>query len=96
MNAARLFPFRLMSGLSARGGLPESSAGSRRWPDTQPMCMRSEVFAEDLPETRCDRPVPLDRPSDTARGALRSAPAALLAAIALSALLGAWVLGLGA
>jgi hypothetical protein len=73
------------------------------WPagsDTQPVCFRSEAFAEDLPDTGTARALPLAAAPTPARAAVRSALPATLAAAVLALLsaaaMGWWTLGIGA
>ena len=41
----------------------DGSGASTNWADTEPVCFRSEAFAEDLPEGSVGEPSSLPRPS---------------------------------
>lgn len=70
------------------------------WTDSQPMCFRSEAFAEDLPDAGAARALPLPAACAAQHAAVRSTlPAAMAAAVLAVLIAGAmgwWALGPGA
>jgi hypothetical protein len=100
MPAARPLPAhppsaRLLRWPAARGAATVLTARHAGWTDTRPPCLRSEAFAEDLPDLSYGRALPLDRLPAPERGTARTAPLALAVVAVMAALLGALVLGLG-
>lgn len=95
MNAHRLLSARLFRPATPRSGTVARAPAWPAWSDTQPMCFRSEAFAEDLPDLARGRALVLQTLPQPAHGTARSGAAALWAASLLAAVLGALALGLG-
>jgi hypothetical protein len=80
-------PARAPAGSVARNPAQASaSAVKASWPDTQPMCFRSEAFAEDLQElcNRTGTAQPVVMPDRGHRSLLRLAAVTMLTGLALA------------